>query len=157
MGLIYLLFTLRALLCLYSCFVIWLPCLVKIIVLRTCDLKTMNTSCSLFWREKFRKLRLLQIEEYFQQLPPGKVPRLGSPGEKYRDKQLMLQLPKQDLALAYCKHVETQHHPSYEDFINARNEIALDIGYVKDNNNNNSVSSTVYTRRHCCILGCNTL
>jgi len=85
------------------------------------------------------------------------VPRLGSPGEKYRDKQLMLQLPKQDLALAYCKHVETQHHPSYEDFINARNEIALDIGYVKDNNNNSSVSSTVYTRRHCCILGCNTL
>ncbi|XP_023708514.1 prickle planar cell polarity protein 3 isoform X4 [Cryptotermes secundus] len=73
-----------------------------------------------------------KIEEYFQQLPPGKVPRLGSPGEKYRDKQLMLQLPKQDLALAYCKHVETQHHPSYEDFINARNEIALDIGYAKD-------------------------
>jgi hypothetical protein len=72
------------------------------------------------------------------------VPRLGTPGEKYRDKQLMLQLPKQDLALAYCKHVETQHHPSYEDFINARNEIALDIGYIKDNNNS-SVSSTVYT------------
>jgi hypothetical protein len=68
----------------------------------------------------------------------------------------MLQLPKQDLALAYCKHVETQHHPSYEDFINARNEIALDIGYVKDNNNS-SVSSTVHTRRHCCILGYNTL
>jgi hypothetical protein len=89
------------------------------------------------------ELGLLQIEEYFQQLPPSKVPRLGSPGEKYRDKQLMLQLPKQDLALAYCKHVETQHHPSYEDFINARNEIALDIGYVKDSPSYSSVSSAI--------------
>jgi hypothetical protein len=52
----------------------------------------------------------------------------------------MLQLPKQDLALAYCKHVEAQHHPSYEDFINARNEIALDIGYVKDSTSYSSVS-----------------
>jgi hypothetical protein len=90
--------------------------------------------------EVIQELVLLQIEEYFQQLPPGKVPRLGSPGEKHRDKQLMLQLPKQDLALAYCKHVEAQHHPSYEDFINARNEIALDIGYVKDSTSYSSVS-----------------
>ncbi|KAF4532399.1 hypothetical protein B566_EDAN003851, partial [Ephemera danica] len=74
-----------------------------------------------------------KIEEYFGGLPSAKVPRLGSAGERYRDKQLMVQLPKQDLALAYCKHVDAQHHASYEDFINARNEIALDIGYVKDN------------------------
>jgi hypothetical protein len=104
-----------------------------------------------------RKRGLLQIEEYFQQLPTGKVPRLGSPGEKYRDKQLMLQLPKQDLALAYCKNVETQHHPSYEDFINARNEIALDIGYVKDTNFSSVSSAVQATRRDCCILGCDTL
>jgi hypothetical protein len=58
----------------------------------------------------------------------------------------MLQIPKQDLALAYCKHVESQHHSSYDDFINARNEIALDIGYVKDNNSFSSVSSAVYTQ-----------
>ena len=61
------------------------------------------------------------------------MPHLGSSGEKYRDKQLMLQLPKQDLALAYCKHVDNIHQSCYEDFINARNEIALDIGYVKEN------------------------
>ncbi|XP_046980770.1 uncharacterized protein LOC124545856 [Schistocerca americana] len=73
-----------------------------------------------------------QIEKYFSELPPEKVPEMGSVGEKYRDKQLVLQLPKQDLALAYCKHVETQHHASYEDFISARNEIALDIGYVRE-------------------------
>lgn len=74
----------------------------------------------------------MQIAEYFQQLPSFKVPRLGSSGEKYRDKQLMIQLPKQDLALAYCKHVDNIHQSCYEDFINARNEIALDVGYVKD-------------------------
>lgn len=30
--------------------------------------------------------------------------------------------------MAYCKHVDTQHRASYEDFVSARNEIALDIG-----------------------------
>lgn len=45
---------------------------------------------------------------------------------------MVVQLPKQDLALTYCKHVEQRHHQSYEDFINARNEIALDIGYARE-------------------------
>ncbi|KAE8737532.1 hypothetical protein FOCC_FOCC017004, partial [Frankliniella occidentalis] len=73
-----------------------------------------------------------KIAEYFSALPADKVPQLGGPGEKHRDRQLVSQLPKQDLALAYCRHVEKQHHASYEDFIHARNEIALDIGYVQD-------------------------
>ncbi|KAH7937526.1 hypothetical protein HPB49_012838 [Dermacentor silvarum] len=73
-----------------------------------------------------------KIEEYFAQLPNHKVPRLGSPGEKYRDRQLIVQLPKQDLALAYCKFLERECHRAFEDFVNARNEIALDIGYVRE-------------------------
>ncbi|XP_076331853.1 four and a half LIM domains protein 3-like isoform X3 [Tachypleus tridentatus] len=73
-----------------------------------------------------------KVEEYFAQLPNHKVPRLGTPGEKYRDKQLMLQLPKQDLALAYCKFLEREYYQNFEDFVNARNEIALDIGYVRE-------------------------
>lgn len=60
------------------------------------------------------------------------MPKIGSNGERYREKQLAYQLPKQDLALAYCKHVEPQHHSSYDDFVGGRNEIALDIAYVKD-------------------------
>uniref|UniRef100_T1J1G8 LIM zinc-binding domain-containing protein n=1 Tax=Strigamia maritima TaxID=126957 RepID=T1J1G8_STRMM len=72
------------------------------------------------------------IEEYFNQLPNHKVPRLESPGEKYRNVQLMVQLPKQDLALAYCQHVDPDYQTNFEDFVNARNEIALDIGYVRD-------------------------
>lgn len=60
------------------------------------------------------------------------MPKIGSSGERHRDKQLAIQLPKQDLAMTYCKHVEAQDCSSYEDFVAARNEIALDIGYVKD-------------------------
>lgn len=60
------------------------------------------------------------------------MPKIGASGERYRDKQIAIQLPKQDLAMAYCKHVDTQHRSSYEDFVSARNEIALDIGYIKD-------------------------
>lgn len=44
----------------------------------------------------------------------------------------MVQLPKQDLALAYCRHVEPTQAASFEDFITARNEIALDIAYAKE-------------------------
>ncbi|KAL1138613.1 hypothetical protein AAG570_008676 [Ranatra chinensis] len=76
-------------------------------------------------------LTQLKVEQYFKCLPADKVPRLGSSGEKYRAKQIQIQLPKQDLALAYCKHVESAHHSSYDDFINARNELALDIAYAK--------------------------
>nr|XP_029719501.1 prickle-like protein 1-A [Aedes albopictus] len=73
-----------------------------------------------------------QIQRYFDVIPSEKVPKIGTQGERFRDKQLVYQLPKQDLALAYCKHVEETNRSSYEDFVAARNEIALDIGYVKD-------------------------
>ncbi|CAG2122074.1 unnamed protein product, partial [Medioppia subpectinata] len=71
------------------------------------------------------------IEQYFSQLPANKVPRLGTPGEKYRDRQLIVQLPKQDLALAYCKFIEPDNWKLFEDFVNTRNECALDIGFIK--------------------------
>lgn len=61
-------------------------------------------------------------------LPSEKVPKMNSSGEQYRNKMLTYQLPKQDLALAYCKHVDKENIGSFEDFIAARNEIALDIG-----------------------------
>lgn len=81
---------------------------------------------------QFWIILLLQIQKYFDSIPQEKVPKIGSTGERYRDKQLAYQLPKQDLAMSYCKHIEAQHRSSYEDFVSARNEIALDIGYVKD-------------------------
>ncbi|EJD75263.1 LIM-9 isoform [Loa loa] len=76
-------------------------------------------------------LTRLKVEEYMAQLPNHVVPRVNSNGEKFREKQLMLQLPRQDLSAAYCKHLSNNiERKLYEEFINARNEIALDIGFV---------------------------
>lgn len=66
-------------------------------------------------------------------LPEDKVPALDSAGERYREQQLAYQWPKQDLSLAYCKHISPQHMPSYEDFLGGRNSIAFDVAYVRDN------------------------
>lgn len=71
-----------------------------------------------------------RVEEYMRQLPPEKVPKVGSVGERYRDRQLNLQLPKQDLSTKYCTHLEQQHQASYTAFVGARNDVALDVGHV---------------------------
>ncbi|XP_011312452.1 zinc finger protein 845 isoform X3 [Fopius arisanus] len=73
-----------------------------------------------------------KVEEYFSMLPEISVPRLGTQGERHRDRQLSTQLPKQDLARAYCRHLDPQHSASADDFMAARNEIALDIGTVQE-------------------------
>ncbi|ETN86193.1 PET domain protein [Necator americanus] len=75
-----------------------------------------------------------KVEEYMAQLPNHIVPRVNSSGEKHREKQLLTQLPRQDLSVAYCRHLgNNTERKVYEEFINARNEIALDIGYVAAN------------------------
>uniref|UniRef100_A0A914DKM7 Uncharacterized protein n=1 Tax=Acrobeloides nanus TaxID=290746 RepID=A0A914DKM7_9BILA len=79
-------------------------------------------------------LSRIKVEEYMSQLPNHVIPRVNTLGEKYREKQLMLQLPRQDLSIAYCKNLKAPvERRIYEEFVNARNEIALDIGYVLPN------------------------
>ncbi|XP_031847933.1 four and a half LIM domains protein limpet isoform X6 [Nomia melanderi] len=73
-----------------------------------------------------------KVDEYFSMLPEISVPRIDTPGERYRDRQLAIQLPKQDLARAYCRHLNPIHASSADDFMAARNEIALDIGNVQE-------------------------
>lgn len=46
----------------------------------------------------------------------------------WRTRALASQLPKQDLSLAHCRHIDEEHRKQFEDFVAARNEIALDIG-----------------------------
>ncbi|XP_013135805.1 PREDICTED: testin-like isoform X1 [Papilio polytes] len=46
----------------------------------------------------------------------------------WRIRALAMQLPKQDLSLSHCQHIDEQHRKQFEDFVAARNEIALDIG-----------------------------
>ena len=47
-------------------------------------------------------------------------------GEKYREQQLFQQLPRQDLSVAYCKHLDTvAERKAFQDFLNIRNETCL--------------------------------
>ncbi|XP_037978328.2 prickle planar cell polarity protein 3-A isoform X2 [Plutella xylostella] len=64
----------------------------------------------------------------------------------WRTRALASQLPRQDLSLAHCNHLEDKHRQQYEDFVSARNEIALDIGEARQHHD----AST-----EC--LGCNKL
>ncbi|KAK3583915.1 hypothetical protein CHS0354_033700 [Potamilus streckersoni] len=74
-----------------------------------------------------------QIEEYMEQLPNHKMPRLGTPGEKYRDIQLIYQLPKQDLSEEYCRMLTNPSEvKEYEIFRELRDSVAMDIGSVKE-------------------------
>uniref|UniRef100_A0A1I7ZX43 LIM zinc-binding domain-containing protein n=1 Tax=Steinernema glaseri TaxID=37863 RepID=A0A1I7ZX43_9BILA len=79
-------------------------------------------------------LSRMKVEEYMSQLPNHCVPRVNSMGEKYRERQLMVQLPRQDLSVSYCKHLNNPtERKVFDEFVQARNEIALDIGYVSSN------------------------
>lgn len=73
-------------------------------------------------------------------LPKISTPKIGTPGERFRDRQLAIQLPKQDLARVYCNFVEPKNYTNADDFISARNEIALDVGTVRKVVENNFVS-----------------
>ncbi|XP_045764707.1 testin isoform X2 [Maniola jurtina] len=46
----------------------------------------------------------------------------------WRTRALAYQLPRQDLSLTQCKNIDEPHRKQFEDFVAARNEIALDIG-----------------------------
>lgn len=76
-------------------------------------------------------------------LPEICVPKLGSLGERHRDRQLIIQLPKQDLAKVYCNFLDPKNFMSADAFISRRNEIALDVGTVQDVLERNLVSMTL--------------
>ncbi|XP_067131736.1 four and a half LIM domains protein 2-like [Centruroides vittatus] len=72
-----------------------------------------------------------KIQLYFTQIPCEKVPRIGTSGEKYREKQIITQLPKQDFFENFCKFLQKEYQKQYADFICERNKTAMDIAYVK--------------------------
>lgn len=75
----------------------------------------------------------LQVEDYMDQLPNHKIPRIGSAGERYRDLQLIRQLPKQDLDHVHCRMIHNDIEiKEYNIFRELRDSIALDIGLVKE-------------------------
>lgn len=67
------------------------------------------------------------------QLPNNKVPRVNTPGVRYRDLQLIRQLPKQDLSDRYCKNFEDPNErKEFRIFRELRDQVAMDIGMVKE-------------------------
>ncbi len=78
-------------------------------------------------------LSVSQAENWMRQLPEEKVPRLDSDGEKYRELQLVYQLPKQDLEERHCHHLGTSEcRASFRDFAYARNDVALDVAVATE-------------------------
>ena len=67
------------------------------------------------------------------QLDNNKIPKIGTPGEKYRDIQLIIQLPKQDLSEEYCRNLKTAtQKKAFDDFRNLRDSTSMDIGHVRE-------------------------
>ena len=66
-------------------------------------------------------------------LPNNQIPRLHTAGQKYRDRQLILQMPRQDLAEELCKHIlDASSTECFYQFIELRDEVAFSTGRVKD-------------------------
>ncbi|XP_059159173.1 prickle planar cell polarity protein 3-like, partial [Physella acuta] len=74
-----------------------------------------------------------KIREYMDQLPNHKVPRVDSQGDKYRDQQIIKQLPKQDLSDLYCKYLDGEtERKEFNIFRELRDQVAMGIGVVRE-------------------------
>ncbi|KAL4718425.1 hypothetical protein ACJJTC_006773, partial [Scirpophaga incertulas] len=89
-----------------------------------------------------------QTELYWQSLAEREPSNAGgatgaAAWRAWRPRALASQLPKQDLSLAHCRHIEDADRKQFEDFVAARNEIALDIGVARQHHGT------------CECMGCN--
>ncbi|XP_035827265.1 prickle planar cell polarity protein 3-like [Aplysia californica] len=83
-----------------------------------------------------------KIHEYMEQLPNHKVPRVDTPGERYRDIQLIRQLPKQDLSDLYCRFLEDEtERKEFTIFRELRDQVAMGIGTARQTAENTSCYS----------------
>lgn len=87
--------------------------------------KTRNAT----WHVSFRILT--QAREYFKSLPAKKTPARGTPGERYRQKQLIRQLPAHDIDTFYCNERTEDEKKQLELFIRLRREKFLGRGGIK--------------------------
>ncbi|KAH9519397.1 Prickle planar cell polarity protein 3 [Bulinus truncatus] len=74
-----------------------------------------------------------KIREYMDQLPNHKVPKVATDGERYRDIQVIKQLPKQDLSDLYCRFLDGEvEKKEFMIFRELRDQVAMGIGLVKE-------------------------
>uniref|UniRef100_A0A8D8Q7G3 Protein prickle n=1 Tax=Cacopsylla melanoneura TaxID=428564 RepID=A0A8D8Q7G3_9HEMI len=76
-------------------------------------------------------LRPDQVHLYFSSLPEDKVPYVNSPGEQYRIRQLLHQLPPHDNEVRYCHALSEDERKELRLFSAQRKREALGRGIVK--------------------------
>ncbi|XP_035280390.1 prickle-like protein 1 [Anguilla anguilla] len=76
-------------------------------------------------------LRPEQVQLYFSSLPEDKVPYINSPGEKFRIKQLLYQLPPHDNEVRYCQSLSEEEQKELQMFSIQRKKEALGRGSIK--------------------------
>ncbi|XP_033940195.1 prickle-like protein 1a [Pseudochaenichthys georgianus] len=76
-------------------------------------------------------LRPEQVQLYFSCLPEDKIPFVNSPGEKFRIKQLLYQLPPHDNEVRYCQSLSEEEKKELLMFSVQRKKEALGRGTVK--------------------------
>ncbi|XP_004606505.2 prickle planar cell polarity protein 3 [Sorex araneus] len=72
-----------------------------------------------------------QVYQFFSCLPEDKVPYVNSPGEKYRIKQLLHQLPPHDSEAQYCTALEEEEKKELRSFSQQRKRENLGRGTVR--------------------------
>uniref|UniRef100_A0A3Q2U0Q1 Prickle homolog 2a n=1 Tax=Fundulus heteroclitus TaxID=8078 RepID=A0A3Q2U0Q1_FUNHE len=72
-----------------------------------------------------------QVHQYYNSLPEEKVPYINSPGEKYRIKQLLHQLPPHDNEVRYCNALDEEEKRELKIFSNQRKKDNLGRGNVR--------------------------
>ena len=76
-------------------------------------------------------LIFIQARKYFQSLSAQKTPVRGTQGERYRQKQLIRQLPAYDVDTIYCNERTEAEMKQMELFIKLRKEKFLGRGGLK--------------------------
>ena len=92
----------------------------------------------------------MKVLLFFDNYPQDQIPRLGSHGEKWREKALMFQMPKQDISQDHCHFLKNEDAVKhYQKFIEERNHNALDIGLCLINSDDPDLVSilNIYTVR----------
>ncbi|XP_031423342.1 prickle-like protein 2b isoform X2 [Clupea harengus] len=72
-----------------------------------------------------------QVHQYYSSLPEDKVPYVNSPGEKYRIKQLLHQLPPHDNEARYCNSLDDEEKRELKLFSSQRKRENLGRGNVR--------------------------
>uniref|UniRef100_A0AAV2LWZ9 Prickle-like protein 2 n=1 Tax=Knipowitschia caucasica TaxID=637954 RepID=A0AAV2LWZ9_KNICA len=72
-----------------------------------------------------------QVHQYYNSLPEEKVPYINSPGEKYRIKQLLHQLPPHDNEVRYCSGLDEEEKRELKIFSNQRKKDNLGRGNAR--------------------------